>query len=172
MRVMSAFLITVVALSASWMFAEDEGEKGNGKERGRSVIDTNNVYNANCGSCHFAYPLRLLPAAAWADMLDKPGKHAGGDLDLKDKARADVKKYIAEHSADRRSSKKSDKAVSTAGDGPIRISDVPRVKEKHKKIAQEVFARKSIGSRGNCIACHKNAARGDFDEDGVSIPGK
>lgn len=167
MKVMIVAALAGVSFYAQYCVAEDHEER-KGAQR-----SSNSVYKAVCGECHLAYPPRLLPAVSWSEIVDKPGKHAGGDLELKDNEKSAVKKYLAEKSADRRPSKKRGKvATPAAGDGPIRISEIPRIKEKHREIAQEVFARKSIGSRGNCIACHKTAESGDFDEDNVSIPAK
>ncbi|MEI6807964.1 MAG: cytochrome C [bacterium] len=168
MKVTIVAVLVGVSFSVLGAFAEDH------EDRKTSQVSSNSVYKAVCGECHLAYPPRLLPAVSWLEIVDKPGKHAGGALDLKDNAKAEIKKYLAEKSADRKPSKKHSKATVTpdAGAGPIRISELPRIREKHREIAQAVFARKSIGSRGNCIACHKTAESGDFDEDNVSIPAK
>ena len=53
---------------------------------------------------------------------------------------------------------------------PTRITDVPYIRHKHRGIAPEVFQRKSIGSRSNCIACHTTAEQGIYDDDNVRIP--
>ena len=168
MRRIVVLLAVSLALSAGHVFGEDREEEEEEGGRKARAEGTNNAYVAACRQCHFAYPLKLLPAAAWVDILDKPGRHAGGDLDLSAAAKAEVRKYIAEKGSGRGRSKKSGKEVQAAPGGEIRVSELPRIKEKHRDIKQEVFARKSIGSRGNCVACHKAAAKGDFD--GVEIP--
>lgn len=59
---------------------------------------------------------------------------------------------------------------SLASSTPVTISEISYIKHKHKKISQEVFERKAIGSMGNCIACHKNAGSGIYEDDDVVIP--
>lgn len=130
---------------------------------------TNEVYKANCGSCHFAYQPGLLPARSWMKIMD--GGHPGGNLSLDKKTKAALKKYLDQNSAEKSRAKRSRKILaSIRGGTPVRISEVPYIREKHHEINQDVFSRKSIGSRGNCIACHKTAESGDYDDDNVTIP--
>lgn len=80
-------------------------------------------------------------------------------------------KYLAMESAENSPSKRSRKILASIGNNiPTKISEVPYIREKHHEIRQEVFLRKSVGSRGNCIACHRNAESGDYDDDRVIIP--
>jgi len=44
--------------------------------------------------------------------------------------------------------------------------------EKHHDLDPTILDRPSIGSLGNCIACHTSADQGDYDDDYVVIPGK
>jgi hypothetical protein len=132
---------------------------------------TNEVYKTNCGSCHFAYQPGLLPAKSWLKIIDSPGGHPGGDLSLDKKTKAEIKKYLTQNSAENTQSKRSRKILASIGSVvPTRISEVPYIMEKHHEINQEVFLKKSIGSRGNCIACHKTAEIGDYDDNNVAIP--
>lgn len=45
---------------------------------------------------------------------------------------------------------------------PLRISETPYWKAKHRHIAASVWRSPQVGSRANCVACHQNAERGDF----------
>ncbi len=51
-----------------------------------------------------------------------------------------------------------------------RITDVPYIRHKHREIADEVFQRKSVGSRPNCVACHTTAEQGIYNDHNVRIP--
>jgi hypothetical protein len=104
-------------------------------------------------------------------IIDTLGGHPGGDLSLDNNAKAVIKKYLGQNSADKSEAKRSKKILASIGsDTPTRISEIPYIKEKHHKIKQDVFLRKAIGSRGNCIACHKTAESGDYGDDTVTIP--
>ncbi len=158
-------LLSIIMFFPVWAFA------GEHKESKALPGVTNEVYKTNCGSCHFAYQPGLLPAKSWQKIVGSPGGHPGGALSLDKKTKAEIKKYLTQNSAENSPSKRSRKILASIGSGvPTRISEVPYIREKHHEIRQEVFLRKSIGSRGNCIACHKTAESGDYDDDNVSIP--
>ena len=53
---------------------------------------------------------------------------------------------------------------------PDRISELPYILRKHRKIDPAVFSRQTVGGLQNCVACHTDAERGDFDDDRASIP--
>ncbi len=158
-------LFSIIVLSPVEVFSGDHSE------RKKLPKVTNEVYKVNCGSCHFAYQPGLLPAKSWQKIVDSPGGHAGGDLSIDKQAKKEIIEYLTQNSAERADSKRSRKILASIGNSvPTRISEVPYIKEKHHEIAQTVFLRKSIGSRGNCVACHRTAESGDYDDENVSIP--
>jgi len=158
-------LLSIIIFPSVWAIA---GEHNESKAFPKV---TNEVYKANCGSCHFAYQPGLLPAKSWLKIIDSPSGHPGGGLSLDKKTKGEIKKYLTQNSAENTRSKRSQKILASIGSGvPTRISEVPYIREKHHEINQEVFLKKSIGSRGNCIACHKTAESGDYDDDNVAIP--
>ena len=53
---------------------------------------------------------------------------------------------------------------------PLRITDIPYIREKHHELDPAVFERESIGSLANCTACHLTAEKGIYDDDHVKIP--
>ena len=58
---------------------------------------------------------------------------------------------------------------STTGEPP-RISQTRWFERKHDEVSDAKFDRESVGGRFNCVACHRDAERGDFDDDRVKIP--
>jgi hypothetical protein len=55
---------------------------------------------------------------------------------------------------------------------PPRITQTRYFLRKHDEVPMRlVSGNPKIGSFSNCQACHVGAARGDFDEDDVRIPG-
>lgn len=159
----SVFLVSL--LLPCLTFAGDHGES---KSFPRV---TNETYKRSCGACHFAYQPGLLPARSWAKIIDSPGSHPGGDLTIDKKAKTEIINYLEQNSAEKSPSKRSRKILYSIGsDTPVRISEISYIKQKHRKIKEEVFTRKAVGSRANCIACHRNAANGVYDDDDVVIP--
>ena len=157
------------------IFARDkEHEQNEKRDHDRSERQpwvANETYKDNCSGCHFAYPPELLPASSWKGIVTRLGDHFGESLALDDASREEIGKYLRENAADRSGSEKARKIMrSLGGRSPGRITEVPYVVKEHREIAQEVFKRKSIGSFSNCIACHKMADQGQFDDDQVTIP--
>jgi hypothetical protein len=153
---------------------DEEHERGVGK-KSIEKIDfkpvTNLTYRTTCGECHFPYPTGLLPASSWKVILDRMKDHFGEQVSINPKSKEEILHYLTENGADQSSSKKSIKIMkSLKGQTPLRITEIPYIRDKHHEISKETLSRKAIGSLSNCIACHKNAERGNFDEDEVKIP--
>jgi len=148
------------------------GVPGEHKGRASTQKVTNEVYRNVCGTCHLAYQPGFLPTRSWLKILSDPNAHPGGEVAMDESARKQIQEYLTANSADQRASKRSRRILRSIGtdEAPVRISELPYIKRKHKHIRAEVFARKSIGSRGNCPACHKAADDGVFSEHQVSIP--
>lgn len=124
------------------------------------------VYEAECGSCHDAYPARLLGATDWGRILDDLDAHYDVDASLDDGATLQA---IA-----------STLGVATLGGPTARASrapaTLPRITAKawfvdeHDEVPAATFRSPKVRSAANCSACHAGAARGDFDDDSVRIP--
>jgi len=147
-----------------------------GKNQEKNQTETlplveNKVYIDNCGTCHFVYQPGLLPYKSWEKIIDTPGGHAGGELSISSSVKNEIKKYILGNSAEKSTWEKSGKIADSITDSlPVRISEIPYIKRKHWGVRDKIFKREAIGSRGNCIACHRSAAKGVYDEDDVVIP--
>jgi hypothetical protein len=132
---------------------------------------SNNAYKTTCEGCHFPYPPELLPGSSWRIILNRLPDHFGEQLSIAPNSRKAIQKYLTENGADRSSSKKSLKIMkSLNGNTPFRITEILYIQKKHRGIKPEVLNRKAIGSLSNCVACHKTAEQGNFDEDSVTIP--
>ena len=141
---------------------------------GKNLLPVSNgLYKKSCGACHFAYQPGLLPERSWKKMMDSPGTHPGGAFSLDGSTKEKIRKYLVQNSAENSPSKRSGKLLASIDSGrtPLRISEVPYIKRKHLEIRPDVFKRKSVSSRGNCIACHRKAGQGVYDHD-VVIPKK
>jgi hypothetical protein len=53
---------------------------------------------------------------------------------------------------------------------PLRITETRWFVRKHDEVPRATWSRKSIGSAANCVACHRQAEQGNFEEDAVRIP--
>jgi len=129
------------------------------------------TYKKECGACHFAYHPDLLPFGSWDKIISGLGEHFGEVIELDPESKKLIAEYLKENAADHCSAKLSIRIMkSLGGTTPKRITEVPYIRKKHHKISAEVFKRESIGSFSNCVACHRAAEKGIFDDDEALIP--
>ncbi len=150
----------------------DEYEKNYEHEDHRDLAPVNNAgYIENCGACHLAYQPGLLPSGSWGRILDGLSGHFGETVELDPSSVKTIAEYLKTQAADRSSAKLSRKIIkSIRGQTPLRITEIPYIQREHHEINAGVFARASIGSFSNCIACHETAENGVYDDDFVIIP--
>jgi nitrate/TMAO reductase-like tetraheme cytochrome c subunit len=119
-------------------------------------------FTAECSSCHVAYAPFLTGQANWRGIMTGLDKHFGVDASLDSKTQHEISVWLLANAATsgRRAAASTDFRI-TRSDWFIR---------KHDEVSASVWKRASIKSASNCGACHRGAARGDFDEDSVRIP--
>jgi hypothetical protein len=131
----------------------------------------NPTYKENCGVCHFAYQPELLPSSSWKNILGRLEDHFGDSFELEPDAQKIISSYIETNAAEHSTAKRAVKIMRSLGSRtPMRITEIPYIREKHHEISASVLSRESIGSLSNCSACHKRAEEGIYDDDFVSIP--
>lgn len=148
-----------------------QGGGGLGQHRVPAV--NNPLYREQCGACHMAYQPALLPAASWQAILAKLPEHFGEQVEQSASDRAALEAYLRANAAETCPSPISRQIFSSLGGRVVlRISQVPYILHQHQghDIPAGAFERKSVGSRGNCRACHPTAELGCYNDDLVSIP--
>lgn len=123
---------------------------------------TNKTWQAECASCHIAYPPNLLPAPAWRRLMAGLDKHFGTDASIDARSAAEIGAFL-ENNAGQGKRRGSDS-------GTLRISETPWFKRKHDEVAASTWKNPKVQTAANCTACHAGAERGDFDEHAVRIP--
>ncbi len=162
---------------------DDENDNGRHRERKQKSHKNNDhnnkylrpvknpVYEEECGACHFVYQPELLPSASWIQILANLDDHFLEVVELDDDSRKTIVGYLKLNSAEYSSAKRAVKIMrSLRNQVPLRITEIPYIKEKHHELNPEIFKRESIGSLSNCIACHTTAEDGIYDDDNVKIP--
>jgi len=131
----------------------------------------NTVYKEQCGACHFAYQPELLNSDGWKKILASPDNHFGQSFDLNSEAKGVITGYLETNAAEKSRSEISHKIIKSLDRQiPMRITEIPYIRKKHRKIDPAVVKRQSIGSLSNCSACHKKAENGYYDDDAAVIP--
>ena len=176
----SAVLLAAVAVVIpTLLFADHEEGRNRQRERHRNSDHrsgdlkpvTDPAYKENCGACHFSYQPELLPSRSWKKILVQLEDHFGESFELDQEAQKAVLGYLEANAAERSTSKRAAKIMKSVGNStPMRITEVPYIKGKHRKVSSSVLNRPSIGSLSNCTACHRRAEEGNYDDDYVVIP--
>ena len=147
------------------------GEHGEGGSR-LLLTPPNKADKEECASCHMAYPPGLLMASGWQKMMGGLNKHFGSNASMDAATAKEITQFLTLHAADRATGRFQSKVAREGGRdaGVIRISETAWFVRKHDEVSPSVYKRKAIGSVANCMACHRGAERGDYDEHAVSIP--
>ena len=131
----------------------------------------NQIYIDECGACHLTYQPGLLPSESWDKILAGLEDHFGETVDLDKEYKKTITEYLKTNSAEHSRAKRSVKIMSCLGNNtPMRITEIPYIQAKHRKISQDVIQRESIGSLSNCLVCHVSAEKGIYEDDYVRIP--
>lgn len=131
----------------------------------------NPIHIKECGGCHLAYQPDLLPAGSWDRILAGLEDHFGETVDLDPESGKNILEYLKTNSAEHSKTEQAVKIMRSLGNStPIRITEVPYIQAKHRRIGQDVLTRESIGSLSNCSACHVTAEKGIYEDDYVRIP--
>jgi hypothetical protein len=142
------------------------------KEKPLPKVDPVAVYKKNCGQCHLAFPPEFLPSGSWEKLLGSTEKHFEDSLEIDQKTKDIIIPYLKKNGAEFSKAKIPMKIVqSLEAATPLRITEVPYIIKKHRKIAPEDFNRKPIGTFSNCGACHLSADKWVFDKR-IVIPEK
>lgn len=121
------------------------------------------AYQAECGSCHIAYPPALMSASGWAAVFGRLDRHYGVDASLD----AAITRRLLDYSV-AQASRKARAEPAARGDLP-RISTLPWFVKEHRELDGRAAAR-GIKSMSDCAACHQQAAQGDFSESTLRLP--
>ncbi len=140
---------------------DDDDERPRGGKRTAPIARTTpewKAYEAECGSCHLAFPPNMLPAASWKSVMGGLTDHFGQNATVDAATKQTLEAWL----------------VKNAG-GPLpkptlRITTTNWWVREHDEISPSVYARKSITSAANCAACHTRANEGAFGEHEVRIP--
>ena len=122
----------------------------------------NDRWQAECASCHIAYPPQLLPAASWQRLMAGLDKHFGTDASIDAAAAAEIGRFLDANAARGKRAQQ--------GAGALRITQTAWFSRKHDEVPARTWSRPEVRGASNCTACHSLAERGDFSERSVRIP--
>ena len=148
----AAMAVVVAAAGIAVVRADDDGER---------FTATDPVWKEECGSCHIAYPARLLPASSWKQIMSGLDRHFGSDASLDQQTADHIAAFLERNAGRERASRTS---------STLRITDTRWFRHEHDEVSARTWKNPKVKSASNCEACHVNAANGDFNEHSIRIP--
>jgi len=114
---------------------------------------TDQVTINECGACHMVYPAKLLGAKSWEKIILGLDNHFGEDASIEKNVESHIKNYLMIN-AGRHS------------ETPLRITNLRWFKGEHtnRRNWKKYMIRNKVNSISNCIACHKAAEKGFFED--------
>lgn len=119
-------------------------------------------YEAECASCHMAYPPGLLGEKNWKNIMSTLSSHFGVDASLDPKDQLILTAWLIKNAA----TQKNFSALTPQN----RITKATWFIHEHSSIKPEVWRRAGVKSPSNCGACHKKADIGIFHDTDIQIP--
>jgi hypothetical protein len=154
----TGLLVICVAMSTAQADDDDDDD-----DEGRAFPTvSNSKWKAECGSCHIAFPPRMLPAESWRTIMSGLGKHFGSDASLDAATGREITAFL-EKNAGRG-------WADSLAKPQLRITETRWFKSEHDEVASRVWSNPKVKSRSNCAACHTQAENGRFSEHDIRIP--
>ena len=116
----------------------------------------NKTVKTECGACHMAFQPRFLPAGSWQEIMADLGNHFGEDATLDKATTKEITDYLVKHAGRKR------KLIN--GKPPIRITKLQWFVGQHRYEVSK-RAKKRAGTMSNCVACHRGAEKGWFEDE-------
>ena len=160
MRRLTVFLgLTMVILPVLALADRDEHrERGNGVAYMQAAQYP--LYQRECGSCHLAYPPRLLPDASWQRIMDGLADHFGDNAELAATDRDLIRDFLRRNAGKPRS------------ESVLKITELRWFRHEHDRFSRKMVQdNKDVGRLSRCEACHTDAPTGHFRESRIRIPG-
>ncbi|MCF8482492.1 MAG: diheme cytochrome c [Rhodospirillum sp.] len=131
-----------------------------GEERIMPVTDPLTL--KECGECHMAFPPSLLSASSWRSVMANLDDHYGDNASLPEKETAAITAYLVANTGRWGSPGVSG---SSAGQPLPRFTESQRFAHEHRRFTPDRLAREGIKSIVDCVACHRGAEQGYYDDD-------
>lgn len=129
---------------------------------------SNKTVKAECGDCHMVFFAEMLPRQSWLNILNDLENHYGEDASIDPVYLNEIITFHTSRASDVLNSRGARKWREglRAGDVPERITTAPRFIRKHNdNDFKRMWARFNVVSNADCVACHKDANKGLFDDD-------
>jgi hypothetical protein len=134
----------------------------------RLPADAPPAFQAECASCHLAFPPQLMVADDWKRVMASLEKHYGDNAGLDEKTRRAIEDFLARNAGGAKVG-----AGGTAGKDaePPRLTKTAWFVRKHREVSPSDWTHAKVKTPANCMACHPRAVEGSFSEREIVMPG-
>jgi hypothetical protein len=132
------------------------------------------LYQEECGSCHFPFQAEFLPAASWQGIMQGLHDHFGDNAELSDEDAQRITQYLLANSADQVNREIPNKVMWSLrySPSPNRITETAFFRHEHREIPPGLLRQTEREiSFSNCDSCHTRALQGSYNEHEIRIPG-
>ncbi len=132
----------------------------------RPPRDAPPAFQAECASCHIAFPPQLLAANDWRRVMRALEKHYGDNASLDDRTRQTLEDFYV-----RNAGKAAKAGVDRTNEAELpRITRTPWFVREHREVRQTDWRHVKVKTPANCVACHTRAAEGSYREREIVMP--
>ena len=121
----------------------------------------NPIWQAECGSCHVAYPPSMLPAESWRAVMSGLDKHFGVDASVDAGTATEIGAFLERNAG---------RSRGTTTKPTLRVTETAWFRHEHDEVPTAVWKNPKVKTPANCAACHTGAEQGSFSEHGVRLP--
>ncbi len=133
----------------------------------RLPVDAPPAFQAECASCHVAFPPQLLTGEDWRRVMASLDKHYGDNASLDEPTRRTIQDFLVRNAG----SPSKVGAGGTARPGePPRLTETSWFQRKHREVSRSDWSHPKVKTPANCAACHTQAAQGSYREREIVMP--
>ena len=134
------------------------------------VYQPDELYEDECGACHYAYPPGLLPVSSWLGIMQNLEDHFEDNAETDEETATYVSNYLVENALKPgQNAKWSVLLRNMQNDPPLRIVELPGFQQAHES-ELELIEGMDLGWDffSPCEDCHRQADQGLFDKELLS----
>ncbi|WP_428548847.1 diheme cytochrome c [Profundibacter sp.] len=134
--------------------------------QGAAAESGRKAFERECSDCHMAFPAQLMPKRSWHLITSTLDNHFGEDASLDPDVTKKIQAYLEANAADTGGRTRGALRGIKDSETPVRITEMPWWVGIHKyEVRPSAFKDPRVRSKSNCMACHRGAKRGNYDDD-------
>jgi len=122
-------------------------------------------YTQQCNVCHLAYPPGMLPAGSWKKLMEAMPPHFTAQVMVNVDTQEEISHWLQAHAG----------TFALVAEEPpqhriTRSAWWTQIHRESKKVTAAVWKKASVSQGAQCVTCHANAAKGEFNAKTVQVP--